>query len=218
MGYACGPSGFPPPPPPASGQLPSSTFTSDLSALDRSAAAVPGPAPFLGLDVYLKRATSLGHATSPGFVGPSETASPLRLSPGTMWPLSALSGHIELSSSATAVMSYTASEGTATPWARSLTLFSRWPPIGRRYFHSWLFPGRTWLHIWRPLPYRHSRLNPSLMQWRLHGLGSEAESMSPSRFRSAPASSHFDDTTELVQQVAQLMGVGHAEGASSDLP
>ena len=106
---------------------------------------------------YLPRAHYLPESRCPPPPPPKRAPTP-GLSPGMESPPSALFGHIEPPRLPSAAMSYTACAGIVTPWARSLTLRSKWPVISRRYFHRQLLPRSTWMHIRRPLPYRHSRI------------------------------------------------------------
>ena len=156
-----------------------------------------------------ERTASPGHATSPGLVTPQETIHALGLSPGTVSPSSALSGHIKTPPNA--IMRYTACEGITTPLdeitdnAQQLASDrAELSPRGEHLDAHTMAPS-----IW-PLGEQTSPVAGETTQVRFGGRFYESRC----RFQSAPTSNRMEDMTGLIRQVAQFMGVG-PEGAST---
>ena len=157
------------PPPPPRSSCPHTTTTPGSPTPNRSAVA------------------ALGAAASSELAAPGDSLPPYRQapppfgpSPGLVSSLSTHSGHIESSSQATATMSYTASVGIAVDIApqtaadRSVLL----PPSAISRVNM---DANTAVPI-----FHHSRLNPSLPWWRLHGPDLDVGSTSPNANSDSP--------------------------------
>ena len=178
-----------------------------LFVTDRLAEKAPQSVFSPGLDDLEERFAYLEQATSPGPIAPQETIHTPGLTSSTVSPVSARSRHIETPSSAAIERPPSATPlGETTDNAHQLANeHAELSPSGEYMVTHTGAPSK------RPLGDTLAPVPGVTTQGRFRGRVYESRR----RFRSAPASNRMEDVTVLSRQVAQFMGVGQAEGAST---